>query len=404
MKIQSLIQSLRVSLFSLGLFLSIGSSSALAEEGNTLSTATPINPGTLDATLTAGDVDWFKFEVMQTGLVAIYSQGNVNLSMWVYNESGYQLDYNNNSGADYNFWSYRQYGPGIYFIRVEATGGYSSGAQTGDYTLTLRTQESAPLITDSNVSGQLTRGSIDFYRIPVEQTGLLEIYTTGTTDTTGILFNEAGDRVPNMFNANSGAGSNFHLSRTPTQPSTYLLMIYDGGSVVGAYEAFILRPRLAEELTESPLTRNLAPLGDVDHFTFEVPEYGTVRFWTTGAIDTRCQLYDSVGVLVPNTYNNNSGDGYNFDSQTTLQPGRYYLRVASSTGGNPQGPYQIHLDLPGLNRNEIRAARIKVGREIKNVKKALKQAKKNRKKSKVKSLTRKLTLLKKRLRTYSLAT
>lgn len=416
MKIKSLINRLRLPLFSLGVFFCFGASSILADDGDTLSTATPITPGTVTANLTAGDVDWFEFTVTQTGRVAIYSQGFLDTSGAIYDRGGEQIYHNDQGGHQDNFFLSVQLMPETYYIRVKT--GQFFGPRTGDYTLTLLTQESAPLITESSFSGELTLGSADFYRIPVEQVGVFEIYTTGTTDTYGSLFNEVGTSVSGMSNENGGADTNFHLFMERFQPGDYLLMISGGGAysfsppAAGPYEAFILRPELAEELTETPMDRNLDPLGKVEHFTFEVPEYGEVRFWTTGTTDTWCRLYDSVGVSISGTSGNNSAGGYNFDVKTTLQPGRYYLRVASDDRGNPVGPYRIHLDLPGEvvippekdetteTRPYTPSSRYALSVEIRKVTKALKKAKKKGKKAKAKGLKRVLSGMKRQLLAY----
>ena len=396
MKTNSTNCRLRILLPVLTLLFCSGALTALSEDGNTRSTATWILPGTRSASLTSGDIDYFRFTVTQTGQIAIFSEGFVDVRATLYDEGGNRVDSDDQGGAENNFFLDRQINAGTYFIEVQS--GFAINAlKTGNYSMTLRTQESAPFITGSSLPGELRPGSADFYRITVGQAGLFETYTTGTTNTGGFVYNEVGTFVGSH---DVQGHANFHFVRERFQPGTYLLIVKGGGRysysppASGTYEVFVLRPELAETLTESPMDRILDPLGDVDHFTFVVPEYGSVRFWSTGFTDTRCQLYDSVGGYVSGSANSDSGDGYNFYRAMNLQPGRYYLRVSGESSGNPRGAYQIHLDLPGPE-GELRASIIA---QISATKRAFKNAKKNGKSAKARNLKKNLGKLTRSLR------
>jgi len=319
---------------------------AVADDGNTLGTATPIQPGTYEANLTNGDVDWFRFTVASTGLVAIYTQGLTDTKLEVFNAAGTNLylTTDNRGNGDHNFEKVERFAPGTYYLKV---GAGRLGSPTGDYTLTLRTQESAPLVTSSRFSGHLTRGQIDFVRVPVERQGLLEVYTTGTTDTDGELYNSAGTSL--YHNRESGgAGHNFLIQRESQMPGEYLFLVRGGrlGSPTGAYEGFVLRPSLAEPLVEGAHLRSLAPMGDIDHFVFNVVSRGEVRLWTTGGTDTKAWLYNPVGIPIYPVHDS-GGSGSNFSLTRVLDPGSYYLRISTGSQGGASGDYLLHLDLPG---------------------------------------------------------
>lgn len=394
----SSLQHLRLPILPLGILFAFAIQSASADDGDTLGSATAISPGTINRTLTTDDIDWFRFTVANTGLVVIYTEGFVNLDGDLYNQSGLRVRFAATGGADNNFRMAETLQAGTYYLKVQAGINYN---QTGDYSLTLRTQETAPLITGSRFFGSLTRGAVNFYSIPVEQVGLFEVYTTGSTNTVGQLYNQVGEKVSGGFNNTSGAGLNFHISISPFQPGNYLLVVHEDYKAAGDYEGFILRPKLAEHLTETPLDRNLDPLGDVDHFYFDVPEYGEVRMWSEGSTtDTQCQLYNAVGVKQNGGYHNNASGTLNFDLRRNLQPGRYFLKVwGDKNGGNPRGAYRMRLDLPGIIKADPHAAtRYALIKKIRKVSKAVKSANRKGKKSKAAKLKRKVRKLQAKLR------
>jgi hypothetical protein len=322
----------------------IPASPATADDGNVFGSATAISPGTRSASLTSGDVDWFRFNVSTTGLVAIYSQGLTDVRAGLYDSAGtYLYISDNDNGHNYNFSIKRQLNPGTYYIKVEP--GYS-GAVIGNYTLTLRTQESAPWVAASTFNGNLSSGQIDFFRVRTTRTGLFEVYSTGLTDTRCEIYDSAGT-YQYWSDDDNGANYNFHFSRAAFQPGEFLIVVQAGfsGALTGAYEGFVLHPDLAEAVSDGSYARTLSPLGDVDHFKFTVPVRGEVRVWTTGSTDTRAEIYDEVGVY-QYISDNDSGAGYNFSMVRTLDPGDYYLRVLAGYSGNASGNYQLEIDLP----------------------------------------------------------
>lgn len=292
---------------------------------------------------------------------------------------------------DYNFEKVARFSPGSYYLKVSAG---RLGSPTGTYALTLRTQESAPLVTSSSFSGYLNHGQIDFVRVPVERQGLLEFYTTGTTDTDGELYNSSGTNL--YHNRESGgAGYNFLIQRESQASGEYLFLIRGGrlGSPSGAYEGFILRPSLAEPIVEGAFPRSLSPLGDIDHFVFTVANPGPVSLWTTGTTDTKAWLYNSAGNPI-STVSDGGGAGYNFAMTQSLLPGDYYLRVAAGIRGNTSGNYLLHPDLPGGTPGAA-AMNSHLYRELAAAKKKLKAARSGAAK---KTLKRKISSLIRRIR------
>lgn len=357
----------------LALWILIGCSQASADHGNTYETASPITPGTLNASLTTGDEDWFSFSIGSNGQIALYSQGLTNTYARLYDAAGTYLGIADDSGGTgVNFSIERQMSPGTYYLRV--TPGFT-GALTGAYSLTLRTQESAPFVIDSSFSGSLSLGQIDFYRIELESQGLFEIYTTGLTNTYGRLFDAAGTYL-GIADDSGGANQNFHIELPSHQPGVYLLKVTAGfsGALSGSYQGFVLRPALAETIGSGTYSRSLTPLGDVDHFRFQVERYGHVRIHTTGTTNTYGQLFDSVGVYA-GISNDSSGEGSNFLISASLDPGTYFLRVSAGFSGSLSGAYLLHVELPG-DTSPTAALRAKLLKQLALAKRQLARAKK----------------------------
>ena len=80
---------------------------------------------------------------------------------------------------------------------------------------------------------------------------------------------------------------------------------------------------------------------DNDWFWFQVAVAGSVRMWTTGAVDTVGELYDSDLIWLETGYHD--GLDSNFLIARTLEPGIYYVRVKSEQDDYSLGPYTLHL-------------------------------------------------------------
>ena len=75
---------------------------------------------------------------------------------------------------------------------------------------------------------------------------------------------------------------------------------------------------------------------DVDSFSVQVGESGTLIVYTTGSLDTQGTLEDSLGSIL--TSNDDGGEGSNFYIAHSVSAGTYYLKVES---GSRTGIYTI---------------------------------------------------------------
>ena len=70
---------------------------------------------------------------------------------------------------------------------------------------------------------------------------------------------------------------------------------------------------------------------DVDYFSVQVREAGTLVAYTTGSLDTYGELYspDSTDLVASN---DNYTDGFNFRIWESVEPGTYYIKVLKTVG------------------------------------------------------------------------
>ena len=96
-----------------------------------------------------------------------------------------------------------------------------------------------PILDDMN--GVLERGGdVDRFKITVEYAGTYVIQTTGSTDTTGVLYNAAYSQL--ATDTDSGNGANFLIRRALT-PGTYYIQVRGFNSTTtGPYVLSVARP------------------------------------------------------------------------------------------------------------------------------------------------------------------
>ena len=98
------------------------------------------------------------------------------------------------------------------------------------------TEETATRVrVPSTASGELeAAGDVDYFSFVLESSGTLTVYTTGTTDTVGVLTGPDGLRETND---DSGDAGNFKIVVAAANPGTYHVAVRGyGGTSLGAYE------------------------------------------------------------------------------------------------------------------------------------------------------------------------
>ncbi|MDE0360909.1 MAG: PPC domain-containing protein, partial [Rhodospirillaceae bacterium] len=220
--------------------------SAAAEDrdDDTLDKATPINlnEDVEDALNEAGDVDYWQFEMPGRGTMTAQTMGTTDTFGQLLTESGFNLGEDDDSGSRLNFLVTTSLGAGTYYVRVS---GFKD--ETGAYTLRVSSDvggagfdrdddtrdRATPLILGEAAQDAINEpGDVDWWRFNVRTQGVVEVETTGDTDTEGSLFNEAGEEL--TFDSDSGEGSNF-LIETTVPDGAYFVQVTGNRGSTGSY-------------------------------------------------------------------------------------------------------------------------------------------------------------------------
>lgn len=229
-----------------------------------------------------------------------------------------------------------------------------------------------PVVRDSfrgtNIVGSLeNREDANYFKFQVPSRVPVQIWTAGSTDTAGALYDSDGDPPIETERSGGPPGGNFLLRRV-LDPGTWYLKVSSRDRSGGRYRLhaesgnddhgdslascrddceFETATRIVlpgttqgkvDDLTVGWRNSNVY---DDDWFWFQVAIAGTVRIWTTSGIDTWGQLYDSDLIWLETDHN--SGPRSNFSITRTLDPGIYYVRVTGAYTDSSLGPYTLHL-------------------------------------------------------------
>ena len=197
---------------------------------------------------------------------------------------------------------------------------------------------------------------VNFFRFRVSSRMPVQMWTAGAVDTRANLYDS--DEVWITENDDGGPGQNFGIEQE-LDPGIYYIRVHRHGGSFGSYRLHLDTETGDDDHSDSfegatrvslpgktegridDMDRNpVCCPDDTDWFQIQVAVAGTVQMWTTGAVDTRANLYDSDEVWI--TENDDGGPGRNFRIEQGLDPGIYYIRVHRH--GGSIGPYTLHLD------------------------------------------------------------
>ena len=226
-------------------------------------------------------------------------------------------------------------------------------------------------------SGRIEPGSdIDYFKVQVNKSGVLTVYTTGNLDTRGILQNSSGSTL--VRNLDDGSGNNFKIEQS-VRAGTYYIKVesyrsYTGNYVIHVYfreqpsnrlagSSSVRTPVSRQRSSSSPssVRKNNSPVqkndqgnnrsgatslalggsrsgqissgSDIDYFKVQVSKSGVLTVYTTGSLDTRGTLQNSSGTSLEN--DDDAGSGNNFKIERSVSAGTYYIEIDShntSTG------------------------------------------------------------------------
>ena len=205
-----------------------------------------------------------------------------------------------------------------------------------------------PIRLDVPINGEIHSGDdVDYFRIEIASTVDVNIFTEGTIDTLGGLYD--GSLTFLTFNHNSGNDNNF-LIRGPLYVDTYYIRV-DGFPPFGAYTLIVQTDTSVVTDIHGDTTATATPisldapktgelhLDDVDYFRIEVTTPVDVSIFTEGRIDTAGRLYDSLFTLL--AFDDNPGLFRNFQILDRLEAETTYYIAVSGFSAFSVGAYTL---------------------------------------------------------------
>ena len=318
------------------------------DHGNTQETATvALSTSTTAGKLEiAGDVDYFAIKTPSAGRLTAYTVGTTDTYGTVE-----ELE-DDDEGPGTNFLlSGAVPDAGTYYLEVS---GFET--TTGDYALVLHFTPETELDDHSNgpsdenvtvvqptstTSGSLEAASdADYFAVEIPSSGVLQVTTTGSTDTFGYL--RRADSQDASSDDDGGAGTNFALSQSVTAGIYYVQVEGYNRTTTGPYSlemSFQAAPTddyPNNRADAAPIPDNpdgddsiegfIGESGDKDYFSFILDAPYEVVLQTTGDTDTIGTLFDEEGNEL--AFNDDAGDdNFNFRLAGTLEPGTYFILV-----------------------------------------------------------------------------
>ena len=298
---------------------------------------------------TRDDVDYFKVEISEAGVLTVYTTGRLNTRGTLQTSSSLATDDNGGSGD--NFRIERFVPPGIYVVKVEGV-----GSNTGAYTIHARFEAddhtdtragATSLSLGGSLAGQIeTRDDVDYFKVQVREAwgGVLTVYSTGGLNTRGTLQNRSSSSL--ATDDNGGSGENFRIEHS-VSAGTYYVKVEGVGSNTGAYT---IHARFeADDHTDTragatslslggSLPGQIATRDDVDYFKVQVGEAGVLTVYSTGGLNTRGTLQNRSSSSLAT--DDNGGSGENFRIEHSVSAGTYYVKVEGV--GSNTGDYTVH--------------------------------------------------------------
>ena len=153
------------------------------------------------------------------------------------------------TGAGTNFLLRAPISVGDYIVEVKG----ASSSTAGDYVLVTSADEadsrgSAPDTIANTATGQtLTERQAKPYSIAVDKPGTLQVKTTGSTDTVGVLYGPAGQQL--ATDDDSGADKNFRITQQVEAGQHIVTVEEQDGKVVTGEDAYALVVNFVEDLS-----------------------------------------------------------------------------------------------------------------------------------------------------------
>ena len=332
------------------------------DHGDTRAQATRVglNTNTNGNLEQAGDYDYFRLTVTQTGTLTVETSGSTDTYGSLLDTSGTQLAENDGGGSSTNFRIVRLVTAGTYYVAVS---GFSTST-TGPYRLRVQHLPVTTVALNTNTAGNLEQaGDYDYFRLTVTQTGALTVETSGSTDTYGSLLDTSGTQLAE--NDDGGSSTNFRIVHRVTAGTYYVAVRGYSLLTTGPYTLSVRFTPLTDDHgnTRARATRlalntstngNLEQAGDLDYFRLLVTQTGNLSAETSGSTDTLGRLLSADGIQLAMSDDIEGGVNFNFRIVHRVTAGTYYLEVRgyrSPTTGTATGHYTLEVSGPSVTAN-----------------------------------------------------
>lgn len=204
-----------------------------------------------------------------------------------------------------------------------------------------------PVTCGSTTAGSIeTPGGWDAYQVILGADTWLEVYTTGTTDTYGHLYDENCVEIAQ----DDTVDYNFFISQPVVAGMYYVQVRHASETGTGDYQLSLDcgaddHGDSIDEATSvdcnSSIGGNIESGGDEDYFKVVFWGTGILTAYTTDGSDPSGTLLDEAGN--PIAADEDGGAGNNFRISQTVDPGVYYVVVKEKNSGDT-GSYTLHVN------------------------------------------------------------
>ena len=320
------------------------------DHSNTRSGATSLALGSsLAGEIETGrDVDYFSVQISESGTLTIYTTGSLDTKGRLESSSGSILASNDDGGRGSNFRIERSVSAGTYYVRVES---YSS--RTGSYTLHASFESSSSGDDDDGGDGESGDSGTTYgagETLPNYPSGffvpriLSGASLSSSSGRTILSFNNGGfvellDGTRYTCIASGGCSiEGGRVTSGTIRVTTGDGGDDDGGSGGSSDDHSNTRSGATSLALGSSLAGEIETGRDVDYFSVQISESGTLTIYTTGSLDTKGRLESSSGSTLAS--NDDGGRGSNFRIERSVSAGTYYVRVESYSSRT--GSYTLH--------------------------------------------------------------
>jgi hypothetical protein len=300
--------------------------------------------------LNSGDEIWYSLKPTETSLIVVETTGDTDTYLEFYDAQRTLLAEDDDRGESYNarIEIYAESGK-TYYVKVK---GYNS-SEAGPYRI-MASFKPLPAARDlrfgNDMSGNISSGEDNWYKVQTTQIGLVTVETSGSVDTFMEAYNSSWALVDS--NDDGGEGNNARLEIFADANQTFYIKVRGYGSedtgsyrILASYEAI-----QTENNTERSRAVTLK-LGEAAYvfllkssesrwYVCALPRAALFVVQTRGNMDTLLYIYDGNGTLL--VEDDDGGEGYNALISQRLNQGTYYIEVK---GYDRSGRCTLHAEI-----------------------------------------------------------